>query len=298
MNDYRYIQLEELNKKIEDANTLLSDPAMQELVKEEIASLELQKQAIEETLKHSQENQQEDNLDDRNVLIEVKGAAGGDEASIFAGELLRMYMRFAERKGLKAEFLEENVLKISGRGAFNELKYESGVHRVQRTPKTEKKGRIHTSTVTVSVLPELEDIDLHINPDEISFEAFRSGGHGGQNVNKVSTAVRLVYLPTGLAVVSSAERSQIQNREIAMTLLRARLWEIEVEKQQDEYSSLKATQVGRGMRNEKIKTYNFPQDRLTDHRMGKSWGNLPVIMDGLIPDEHLADESVSEVPED
>lgn len=298
MQDYRYIQLDELNKKIEEANALLSDPAMEELVKEEIISLEQQKIVIEETLKHSQENNKNDNLDDRNVLIEVKGAAGGDEANIFAGELLRMYMRFAERKGLKAEFLEENVLKISGRGAFNELKYESGVHRVQRTPKTEKKGRIHTSTVTVSVLPELEDIDLHINPDEISFEAFRSGGHGGQNVNKVSTAVRLVYLPTGLAVVSSAERSQIQNREIAMTLLRARLWEIEVEKQQDEYSSLKATQVGRGMRNEKIKTYNFPQDRLTDHRMSKSWGNLPVIMDGLIPDEHPTDESTPEAPEE
>lgn len=292
MQDYRYIQLEELNKKIEEATSLLGDPGMEELVKEEIASLELQKQAIEESLKHSQESQQEDNLDDRNVLIEVKGAAGGDEANIFAGELLRMYMRYAERKGLKAEFLEENVLKISGKGAFNELKYESGVHRVQRTPKTEKKGRIHTSTVTVSVLPELEDIDLHISPDEISFEAFRSGGHGGQNVNKVSTAVRLIHTPTGLTVVSSAERSQIQNREIAMTLLRARLWEREVEKQQEEYSSLKATQVGRGMRNEKIKTYNFPQDRLTDHRIGKSWGNLPVIMDGLIPEEHPEDDTV------
>lgn len=292
MKDYRYTQLEELDKKIEEATSLLGDPGMEELVKEEIASLQLQKQAIEESLRHSNENQQEDNLDNRNVLIEVKGAAGGDEANIFAGELLRMYLRFAERKGLKAEFLEENVLKISGRGAFNELKYESGVHRVQRIPKTEKKGRIHTSTVTVSVLPELEDIDLHISSDEISFEAFRSGGHGGQNVNKVSTAVRLIHIPTGLTVVSSAERSQIQNREIAMTLLRARLWEREVEKQQEEYSSLKATQVGRGMRNEKIKTYNFPQDRLTDHRIGKSWGNLPVIMDGLIPEEHPTDDSV------
>jgi peptide chain release factor 1 len=294
MQDYRHIQLEELNKKIEEATSLLGDPAMEELVKDEIASLQLQKQAIEETLKHSQENQKEESMDDRNVLIEVKGAAGGDEANIFAGELLRMYLRFAERKGLKAEFLEENVLKISGKGAFNELKYESGVHRVQRTPKTEKKGRIHTSTVTVSVLPELEDIDLHISPDDISFEAFRSGGHGGQNVNKVSTAVRLIHTPTGLTVVSSAERSQIQNREIAMTLLRARLWEREVERQQEEYSSIKATQVGRGMRNEKIKTYNFPQDRLTDHRIGKSWGNLPVIMDGLIPEEHPTEDPVEE----
>jgi peptide chain release factor 1 len=150
----------------------------------------------------------------------------------------------------------------------------------------------------VSVLPELEDIDLHISPDDISFEAFRSGGHGGQNVNKVSTAVRLIHIPTGLAVVSSAERSQIQNREIAMTLLRARLWENEVEKQRAEYSSLKANQVGSGMRNEKIKTYNFPQDRLTDHRIGKSWGNLPAIMDGAIPNEHPTDDSVAQEVED
>lgn len=216
----------------------------------------------------------------------------------FAEELIRMYMRFAERHRFKVEFLEENVLKISGKGAFNALKYESGVHRVQRIPKTEKKGRVHTSTVTVSVLPELEDIDLHINPEDIDFEAFRSGGHGGQNVNKVSTAVRLVHKPSGIVVTSQAERSQIQNREIAMTLLRSRLWEREVEKQQEEFSSLKATQVGRGMRNEKIKTYNFPQDRLTDHRIGKSWGNLPVIMDGEIPDEHPTDDSVAEAVEE
>lgn len=298
MNDYRYIQLEELAQKIAETEALMADPALQELAQEELSSLHLQKQAIEDSLKQSQENSKSDDLDTRNVLLEIKGAAGGDEASIFAEELLRMYMRFAERKGYKAEFLEDKVLKISGRGVFNILKYESGVHRVQRVPKTEKKGRIHTSTVTVSVLPELQDIDLHISPDEIAFEAFRSGGHGGQNVNKVSTAVRLTHLPTGLTVVSSAERSQIQNREIAMTLLRARLWEMEVEKQQKEYASLKATQVGRGMRNEKIKTYNFPQDRLTDHRLGKSWGNLPVIMDGAIPEEHPTDDSVVENPEE
>ncbi|HVZ58453.1 MAG TPA: PCRF domain-containing protein [Patescibacteria group bacterium] len=292
MQDYRYIQLEELDKKIAETQALMNDPALQELAQEELATLQMQKQAIEDSLKQSQENNSADDLDTRNVILEVKGAAGGDEASIFAEELVRMYMRFAERKGFKTELLEDKVLKISGKGAFNALKYESGVHRVQRVPKTEKKGRIHTSTVTVSVLPELEDIDLHISPDDISFEAFRSGGHGGQNVNKVSTAVRLVHKPTGLVVTSSAERTQIQNREIAMTLLRAKLWEMEVEKQQKEYASLKATQVGRGMRNEKIKTYNFPQDRLTDHRIGKSWGNLPVIMDGAIPEEHPTDNSI------
>lgn len=292
MNDYRYVQIEELDKKIEEARTLLTDPSMAELAQEEISDLETQKQSLLDSIKQSEENNQNDDLDNRNVILEIKGAAGGDEASIFADELLRMYMRFAERKGFKAEFLEDKVLKISGKGVFNLLKYESGVHRVQRVPKTEKKGRIHTSTVTVSVLPELQDIDLHISPEDIAFEAFRSGGHGGQNVNKVSTAVRLIHKPTGLTVVSSAERSQIQNREIAMTLLRSRLWEMEIEKQQKEYASLKATQVGRGMRNEKIKTYNFPQDRLTDHRMGKSWGNLPVIMDGAIPEEHPTEDSI------
>jgi len=292
MNDYRYTQIEELDKKIRETQALLQDPDMQELAQEELDDLLAQKKVIEDSLAQSNASSLQDDVDDRNVIIEVKGAAGGDEANIFAEELKRMYIRFAETHNLKAEMIEENVLKLSGKGAYNALKYESGVHRVQRTPKTEKKGRIHTSTVTVSVLPELEDIDLHISPDDISFEAFRSGGHGGQNVNKVSTAVRLIHIPTGLAVVSSAERSQIQNREIAMTLLRARLWENEVEKQRAEYSSLKANQVGSGMRNEKIKTYNFPQDRLTDHRIGKSWGNLPAIMDGAIPDEHPTDDNI------
>lgn len=280
----------------------MTDPALQELAQEELSSLNLQKQALEDSLKQSQENAKSDDLDTRNVLLEIKGAAGGDEASIFAEELLRMYMRFAERKGYKAEFLEDKVLEISGKPAHNASASVAGrgsltflnmnqASIVSRGFPRLRKGRIHTSTVTVSVLPELQDIDLHISPDEISFEAFRSGGHGGQNVNKVSTAVRLIHKPTGLTVVSSAERSQIQNREIAMTLLRARLWEMEVEKQQKEYASLKATQVGRGMRNEKIKTYNFPQDRLTDHRLGKSWGNLPVIMDGAIPEEHPTEDS-------
>lgn len=282
MYDYRLTQIAELEEKIAETKQLLADPALFDLASEEIAQLEMQKTAIEETMKEDTPNT--DDLDDRNILLEVKGAAGGDEANIFAQELLRMYIRFAENHGFKAEQIDENVLKISGKKPFGAFKYESGVHRVQRVPKTEKKGRIHTSTAIVSVLPELEDIDLHINPDDIEFSAFRSGGHGGQNVNKVSTAVRIVHIPSGIVVTSQSERSQIQNREIAMTLLRAKLWEIEVEKQQEEIASLKSIQVGRGMRNEKIKTYNFPQDRLTDHRLGKSWGNLEVIMDGNIPE--------------
>ncbi|HUD44804.1 MAG TPA: PCRF domain-containing protein [Patescibacteria group bacterium] len=280
--DYRLTQIQELEQKIQDAKPLLADPVMAEMAKVEIADLEAQKQAIQSTI--HEEDTNDDSLDERNVILEVKGAAGGDEAKLWSEELLRMYSRYAQIKGFKVESLDENVIKISGHGAFNTFKYEAGVHRVQRVPETEKRGRIHTSTATVSILPELEDIDLHINPDDVEFAAFRAGGHGGQNVNKVSTAVRLVHIPTGIVVVCRTERFQGQNREIAMTMLRAKLWELEVEKQQKEISSLRSTQVGRGMRSEKIKTYNFPQDRLTDHRLKQSWSNLPSIMEGNIPE--------------
>jgi peptide chain release factor 1 len=224
----------------------------------------------------------ENDLDPRNVILEMKGAAGGEEAKLWGDELLRMYSRFAQLNGFKVEPLDEHVLKIMGRNAFGTFKYEAGVHRVQRIPTTEKRGRVHTSTATVSILPELEDLDLHINPEDIEFEAFRSGGHGGQNVNKVSTAVRLKHIPTGIVVSCQTERFQGQNREIAMEMLRAKLWEIEIEKRNEEIGSLKSTQVGRGMRAEKIRTYNFPQDRVTDHRINTSWHNLPKIMDGEI----------------
>ncbi len=283
MNDYRYTQIAELEAKIEETRALLEDPTLTELAEAEIAELEAQKKAIEDTMIPDPAEEAAD-LDNRNIILEVKGAAGGDEATLFAQELLRMYVRYCELNGFKFEQVDDLVIKIAGKEPFKTFKYESGVHRVQRVPKTEKKGRVHTSTATVSVLPELEDIDLHISPDDIEFAAFRSGGHGGQNVNKVSTAVRIVHKPSGIAVVSSSERSQIQNREIAMALLRAKLWEIKVTEQNEEIASLRSTQVGRGNRSEKIKTYNFPQDRLTDHRLGKSWGNLPVIMDGYIPE--------------
>jgi peptide chain release factor 1 len=283
MNDYRYIQIQELEKQIEDTKMLLEDPAMKELAEQEIADLEAQKKELEEGIAASNQKN-EDNYDQRNIILELSGAAGGDEAKIWAEELMRMYTRAAQKKGFQVEQLEDNVIKITGHGAFGAFKYEAGVHRVQRIPVTEKKGRVHTSTATISILPELDDIDLHINPDDIEFEAFRSGGHGGQNVNKVSTAVRLKHKPSGLVVTTSVERSQLQNREIAMQLLRAKLWEIEITKRENEISSLRSTQVGRGDRSEKIKTYNFPQDRLTDHRINKSWKNLPVILAGEIPD--------------
>ncbi|MBI4078787.1 MAG: PCRF domain-containing protein [Candidatus Levybacteria bacterium] len=280
MDDYRYTQIQELEQKIQQIKLLAQqDPAMAELAMQEIADLEAQKKMLEESISQSKAEKQS-TLDERNIILEVSGAAGGEEAKIWGYELLRMYVRFAKLKGFSVEQLDENVVMISGNNTFGTFKYEAGVHRVQRVPETEKRGRIHTSTATVSILPELEDIDLHVNPDDIDFEAFRAGGHGGQNVNKVSSAVRIVHKPTGIVVVSRAQRSQGQNRDIAMELLRAKLWEMEIAKQQAEISSLRSTQVGRGMRAEKIRTYNFPQDRLTDHRVSESWHNLPTILDG------------------
>ncbi|OGH25039.1 MAG: hypothetical protein A3B47_03015 [Candidatus Levybacteria bacterium RIFCSPLOWO2_01_FULL_39_24] len=286
MYDYRRVQIQELSKKIEETRALLADPALQEMAEKEILELESQKKVLEDAL--NKEAESGDSLDDRNVLMEVKGAAGGEEAKLWKEELLRMYLRFAQLKGFQVEEIDEGVIKISQGNSnlspFKTLKFEAGVHRVQRTPATEKRGRIHTSTATVYVLPELDDIDLHINPEDIAFEAFRAGGHGGQNVNKVSTAVRLRHIPTGIIVTSQKERFQAQNRELAMELLRSKLWEMEIEKQHKEIASLKSTQVGRGMRAEKIRTYNFSQDRLTDHRINKSWHNLPVLLEGEIDD--------------
>lgn len=284
MYDYRRVQIEELEKRIEEARNLLTDPLLKEMAEKEITELESQKKSLEDAL--TKESEEGSSLDDRNVIMEVKGAAGGEEAKLWKEELLRMYLRFAQEKGFRVEQIDEGVIKISEGSntppPFKTFKFEAGVHRVQRIPTTEKRGRIHTSTATVCVLPKLDDIDLHINPEDIVFEAFRAGGHGGQNVNKVSTAVRLKHKPTGIIVTAQTERFQAQNREIAMELLRSKLWEMEIEKQNKEIFSLKSTQVGRGMRAEKIRTYNFPQDRMTDHRLQKSWRNLPVLLDGKI----------------
>lgn len=295
-------QIYELDFKISEAEKLTSDPEMSSLAYEEIANLKKEKANLESQIDTSQYAQQSydekpeagSSLDTRNAIIEVKGAAGGDEANIFAKELLRMYIRYCERNNIQKEMLDEFSVKIINKRAFGTFKFESGVHRVQRVPLTEKRGRVHTSTAVVSILPELQDIDLHIRPEDIEFEAFRAGGHGGQNVNKVSTAVRVKHIPSGIIVTASRERSQNQNRENAMEVLRSKLWEAEVEKQHVEVAELKSTQVGSGMRNEKIRTYNFPQDRVTDHRIGKSYHNLPTFMDGEI-DEMLTDLKNSEV---
>lgn len=304
-NDYVQQQIDELKGKISEAESLLSDPDMAELAKEEIKSLQEQIEALESAQNGSYSGEETsakpgESLDDRNVLIEVKGAAGGDEAKNWAKELLRMYLRYTEQHNLKAEMLDDWTLKINAKAAFSLFKYEAGVHRVQRVPDTEKRGRVHTSTAVVSSLPELEDIDLHIRDDEIEFEAFRAGGHGGQNVNKVSTAVRLKHIPSGIVVTCQTERQQGKNRDLAMKLLRAKLWEQELEKRSEMMSELKSTQVGMGMRSEKIRTYNFPQDRVTDHRIGKSYHNLPGILDGgideIIHDLQKSDEAEVEKP--
>lgn len=213
------------------------------------------------------------------AYVEVRAAAGGDEAKIWASDLVRMYARFATKRGWKLSQLAEGVLLVSGDNVFELLKHESGVHRVQRVPKTEKRGRIHTSTATVAILPEIKESQVDLNPTELEWQFFRASTQGGQNVQKVSTAVRLTHKPSGIAVTSEQERHQEQNRNIALDLLRAKLWEIEEEKKMREIAGYRSP-IGRGMRAEKIRTYNFPQNRIKDHRVNKSWQNLDTVMDG------------------
>jgi peptide chain release factor 1 len=232
-----------------------------------------------------------DPRDERNVILEVRAGTGGEEAALFASELLRMYLRYAEGKGWKAELLhrtdaeaggvKEAIVRVEG-PAFGDFKFESGVHRVQRIPKTEAKGRIHTSAATVAVLPEAEEVDLEIRPQDLKVDTFRASGAGGQHVNKTESAVRITHVPTGTVVACQTERSQLRNREIAMRLLRSHLYEAEQEKLAKERGELRSGQIGSGDRSEKIRTYNFPQDRVTDHRLNRNFSNLPAIMEGKI----------------
>ena len=213
------------------------------------------------------------------AYIEIRGATGGDEAKLWGQDLLRMYSRFATKKNWKQSQIDDLTLKITGQDVFDELKNESGVHRVQRVPATEKRGRIHTSTATVVVLPEVAENEVHINPQDLEWQFTTAGGHGGQNVNKVATAVRLRHVPSGIVVQAREERFQEQNRIIALALLRTKLFEREEEEKLKTVAGYRSA-IGKGMRSEKIRTYNYPQDRITDHRLGKSWGNLEVIVDG------------------
>ena len=264
------------------------DPEMIELAKAELAEAkESQPTLIKELqilLLPKDEN------DDKNIIMEIRGGAGGDEAALFAAELYRMYINYAERRGYKTELMSVNetgiggmkeaVFVVTGKGAYSRLKYEAGVHRVQRVPVTESGGRIHTSTATVAVMPEAEDVDVEINPADVKMEVFRSSGAGGQHINKTSSAVRLIHIPTGMVAECQEERSQLQNREKAMRLLRARLYEIEYNKKHDEAAEAKRSQVGTGDRSEKIRTYNFPQGRVTDHRIGLTLYSLDKVLNG------------------
>jgi peptide chain release factor 1 len=233
-----------------------------------------------------------DPRDDKNVFVEIRAGTGGEEAAIFAADLYRMYTRYAERQGWKADVMDSNaigiggfkevVFQVKGKGAFSKLKYESGVHRVQRVPATESSGRIHTSTATVAVLAEVEDVDVEIPESDMKIDVFRSSGAGGQNVQKNATAIRITHLPTGMVVAVQDERSQLQNKLRAMSILRARLYEIEQEKRRSTQDADRRSQVGTGERSEKIRTYNYPQNRVTDHRINVSIFNLPVVMEGGI----------------
>ncbi|HEU24428.1 MAG: peptide chain release factor 1 [Mesoaciditoga sp.] len=228
----------------------------------------------------------------RNVIVEIRAGVGGQESAIFAGDLLRMYLRYAERHGLEAEILDshetelggfkEVTFSISGNGAYKLFKYESGVHRVQRVPVTEASGRIHTSTATVAVLPEATEVDIEINPDDLRIDTFRSSGAGGQHVNRTESAVRITHIPTGTVVVCESERSQVQNRVIAMKILRAKLFEMKKREEEEKMSDMRRNQIGMGERSEKIRTYNFPQKRVTDHRNGFTAYNLEEVMDGYL----------------
>lgn len=213
------------------------------------------------------------------AILEIRGATGGDEASIWASDLTRMYTRYALAKGWKVTSIDQETIRVTGEGAYSLLQNESGVHRVQRIPSTERRGRIHTSTATVAVLPYIPEQQIYINPADVEMQFYRASSKGGQNVQKVSSAVRLTHKPTGIAVTCQSERDQHQNRANAMSLLRAKIWELEEEKRLVELGQARSV-IGRGMRAEKIRTYNFPQNRLTDHRIGKSWGNLDQIIEG------------------
>jgi len=283
--DYKAVEAE-----LREAETLLNDPELRDLAEQEIDELRERLAQLETSLKILLLPR--DPNDEKNVILEIRPAAGGEEAALFAGDLFRMYCRYAEKRNWKVEVLNAQetgiggfsdvVLAISGKGAYSQLKYESGVHRVQRVPATESSGRIHTSTATVAVLPEMEEVEVEINPKDLEIDVYHSSSAGGQNVQKVATAIRVLHKPTGIVVTCEDERSQLQNREKAMRMLRARLYEREMENQRNARTEARRSQVGTGDRSEKIRTYNFPDGRVTDHRIGLTIHNVQSVLEGNI----------------
>lgn len=290
-NPYIQAEIERLKAEIAINESLVNDPELGSLATTEIDRLNQAIGQLTQTNTHEELAQESENFNNSPAIIEVRGAAGGDESKIFAEDLLRMYTRFAQNHGFSLEYLDDDVIKLSrpdrslwNHGAYETFQYESGVHRVQRVPETEAQGRIHTSTATIAVLPEIKSTQYEVKDQDLSWQFTRAGGPGGQNVNKVNTAVRLTHVPTGVTVFVREERYQARNKEIALNLLRSRLWQAEEDKRLAAISSQRAEAVGSGSRSEKIKTYNFPQNRLTDHRLNQSWHNLKDVMEGDLND--------------
>ena len=283
-----YTAYNRAQQEMDDAEELMSDPEMKELCQQTYSDAKAEKERLYRELQILL--LPKDPNDDKSVIVEIRGGVGGEESALFAHSLFRMYSMYAARKGWTVELLNYNetelggvkeaIFSVDGAGAYNRLKYESGVHRVQRVPETETQGRIHTSTATVAVLPEMEEVDVQINPADIEMQVYRASGAGGQHVNKTSSAVRLIHKPSGIVVACQEERSQVQNREKCMRMLASKLYEQEQQRVESEVTGLRRSQVGTGMRNERIRTYNFPQGRVTEHRVGLTLYKIDSVMDG------------------